>query len=48
MMLGLGSMLVINPMSLQNPVLSIGLILASIVVTFIVVKITKSVRASKP
>ncbi|UCX03266.1 cytochrome C biosynthesis protein [Shewanella glacialimarina] len=40
MMLGLGSMLVINPMSLQNPVLSIGLIVGSIILTFIIVKLT--------
>ncbi|MCL1142869.1 cytochrome C biosynthesis protein [Shewanella gaetbuli] len=46
MMLGLGSMLVINPMALQDPVLSIGLIIGAILLTFIVVKINQ-IRAVK-
>ncbi len=41
MMLGLGSMLVINPMALQNVVFSVGLIAGSILLTFIVVKIKR-------
>ncbi|WP_299571433.1 cytochrome C biosynthesis protein [uncultured Shewanella sp.] len=41
MMLGLGSMLVINPMALQNVVFSIGLILGSILLTYVIVKIKR-------
>ncbi|WP_076538134.1 cytochrome C biosynthesis protein [Shewanella sp. UCD-KL21] len=41
MMLGLGSMLVINPMALQNVVFSVGLIAGSILLTYIVVKIKR-------
>lgn len=36
MMTGLGAMLVIAPTSMQNPVLAIGLILVSIVLTFVI------------
>ncbi|WP_153916494.1 cytochrome C biosynthesis protein [Shewanella sp. TC10] len=41
MMLGLGSMLVINPMALQNVVFSVGLIAGSILLTYIIVKIKR-------
>ncbi|MFC3187144.1 cytochrome C biosynthesis protein [Shewanella intestini] len=42
MMFGLGSMLVLDPDTLQNPVVSIGLILGSIVLTLIVSKVKNS------
>ena len=44
MMLGLGGMLVIDPMSLQNPVLSIGLIIGSIILTFVIVKLAQVLK----
>ncbi|WP_394129408.1 cytochrome C biosynthesis protein [Shewanella maritima] len=47
MMFGLGSMLILDPNSLQNPVLSIGLILGSIVLTFIVTKAKRHILKSK-
>lgn len=40
MMLGLGATLVINPMALQSPVLSIGLILGAILVSMVMIKLT--------
>jgi len=47
MMLGLGGMLVINPNVLQNVVFSVGLILGSIVLTFIIVKIKRYIIQAK-
>jgi hypothetical protein len=47
MMLGLGGMLVFNPVALQNAVFSVGLILGAILVTFIVVNITRYVRKQR-
>ncbi|WP_445781288.1 cytochrome C biosynthesis protein [Shewanella sp.] len=47
MMLGLGGMLVFNPVTLQNAVFSVGLILGAILVTFIVVNITRYVRKQR-
>lgn len=47
MMLGLGAMLVYDPTSLQNPVIAIGLILASIVLTFIINTIKKQFYKKK-
>jgi len=44
MMLGLGGMLVIDPMSLQNPVLSIGLIIGAIILTFVIVKLAQVLK----
>ncbi|GGP60318.1 cytochrome c biosynthesis protein [Shewanella algicola] len=44
MMLGLGGMLVLNPAALQNAVFSVGLILGAIVLTFIVVKVTRYIK----
>ncbi|MBV7316511.1 cytochrome C biosynthesis protein [Shewanella sp. NIFS-20-20] len=41
MMLGLGSMLVLDPTSMQNPVLAIGLILGAIILTFSIIFIRK-------
>ncbi|WP_394497904.1 cytochrome C biosynthesis protein [Shewanella sp. ENK2] len=41
MMLGLGSMLVIDPMALQNVVFSVGLIVGSILLTYVIVKIKR-------
>ncbi|QHS11911.1 thioredoxin family protein [Shewanella sp. Arc9-LZ] len=47
MMLGLGSMLVFNPNSLQNAVFSVGLILGSIVLTFIIARIKRYIVQNK-
>ncbi|GLP97921.1 cytochrome C biosynthesis protein [Paraferrimonas sedimenticola] len=47
MMLGLGSMLVFNPMALQNAVFSIGLILCSILLTFVITKAKRAYLARK-
>ncbi|GLS84399.1 glutaredoxin family protein [Paraferrimonas haliotis] len=45
MMLGLGSMLVFDPNALQNVVFSVGLILFSIIATFVITKIKRSVQS---
>ncbi|NKF52310.1 cytochrome C biosynthesis protein [Shewanella sp. WXL01] len=47
MMFGLGSMLVLDPNSMQNPVISIGLILMSIVLTFVVNKAKRYILRDK-
>ena len=44
MMLGLGGMLVLNPAALQNAVFSVGLILGAILLTFVVVKVTRYLK----
>ncbi|WP_025822884.1 TlpA family protein disulfide reductase [Shewanella marina] len=47
MMFGLGGMLVWDPTSMQNPVLAIGLILMSIIITIITVQIRKRLSKKK-
>jgi divalent metal cation (Fe/Co/Zn/Cd) transporter len=47
MMLGLGSMLVFNPNALQNAVFSVGLILGSIILTFIIARIKRYIVQNK-
>ncbi|MGS0696288.1 cytochrome C biosynthesis protein [Shewanella sp. 0m-4] len=47
MMMGLGGMLAIDPTALQNVALAIGLILSSIVLTFIITLIRKGIEKSR-